>query len=376
MPSFWIEFDQNGSRQQRNFESNSVTFGREQGVDFPINSPTVSRQHATIMFDPRSGYILRVLSRGGMTAVNGAPVAGDVQLQDGAVVNLGQFSFLFRAPQAQAQPQSNFGSGGFGGQLNSGGFGAQAPQQQPANQGGFGAQAPANQGKPAAAKPAAGSTVWDEIAASAEAQEDDGPRELTDFQKMQEAEKRADKGGPSPILLGVTAIAVLGVLGMVFLGGGDEVTDNGPATQEEQAEFQVNISCVGQDDCVEQAKQSYKIGVQLLEKKDANVTNLFDGYKKLYESKEYLAKGKAPAPAEMAQLEAKISSTRGELDAIFRNYRVVYATGAQRKMYKEMADALGAIKTYFPDQTSREYKFANEKEIEMKSNGTYPTRVE
>lgn len=403
MPAFWIEFEQNGSRQQRSFESNAVSFGREQGVDFVVNNPTVSRQHAMIMFDPRSGYVLRVLSRGGMTAINGSPVAGDVPLQDGSMVNLGQFGFVFRAA-AQPQPQSQFGSGGFGGQMNSGGFGAQAPVAQPQpqnnfggqmnsggfggqmNSGGFGApsqapaptpQAPAPQNNAGGGVKAAGNTVWDEIAASAEAQEDGGPRELTDFQKMQEAENRAEKGGPNPILLLVTVLAIIGVGAVFLLGGGagEDVIDT-EVPFDQQAEFQITASCVGQDDCVEQARQSYKVGLQLLEKKDANVSHLFDGYKKLYEAKYLLDKGKAPAPADMSELDAKMQGSRAELDGIFRNYRVVYFTGLQRKMYKDMAAALGAIKTYFPDQTAREYKFATEKEIEMKSKGTYPARLD
>jgi hypothetical protein len=408
MPSFWIEFEQNGSRQQRSFESNAVSFGREQGVDFVVNNPTVSRQHAMIMFDPRSGYVLRVLSRGGMTAINGAPVAGDVPLQDGSMVNLGQFGFVFRAAAAQPQPQSQFGSGGFGGQMNSGGFGSQSPAPAPQPQGGFGGQlgsggfgaqmspagqmnsggfgsqspaptpqAPAPQGNAGGGPKAAGNTVWDEIAASAEAQEDGGPRELTDFQKMQEAENRADKGGPNPILLLVTVLAIIGVGAVVLLSGGagEDVVDK-EIPFDQQPEFQITSSCVGQDDCVEQARQSYKVGLQLLEKKEANVSHLFDGYKKLYEAKYLLDKGKAPAPADMSELDTKMQSSRAELDGIFRNYRVVYFTGLQRKMYKDMAASLAAIKTYFPDQTAREFKFATEKEIEMKSQGTYPARID
>ena len=399
MPSFLIEFDQNGVSQRRTFDSNAVSFGREQGVDFVVNNPTVSRQHAMIMFDPRSGYILRVLSRGGMTAVNGVPVSGDIGLQDGAMVQLGQFNFIFRANTPQAQPASPFGSAGFGQPMHSAGFQSPAPMpSQPPMQGGFGQQpapggfasspqpqpqsafgaAAAPQPQAAQKAPLAGNTVWDEIAASAEAQEDNGPRELTDFQRMQQAESRAkEKEGPNVLLIGIAVIAVLTVGAFVFLSmGSNTAVEETSQAFEDQPEFQVNIACVGQDDCVDQARQSYKVGLQLLEKRDANVAHLFEGYKKLYESKAFLEKGKSPAPEDMNLLEPKMKEARGELDALFRNYRVVYFKSKQRKMHKDMADALGAIKTYFPDKTSREFKFALESEIEMKSQGIYPTRVE
>ncbi len=404
MASFWLEYDQNGSRAQYPFENrSSVTFGRDKSVDFVLDHPTVSRQHASILYAPPQGYVLRVLSRGGLTAVDGNQVSGDVVLRDGNVIHMGQFSFTFRASQAaaaSAPPLGGYGAsaggsfgasggmagagaGGFGPSTPSGGFGAQAPAS-----GGFGAQAPASGGfgaaggfggveppaKPKAKNSIGAGTVWDEIASSDEAQVDTaGARQVSDFERMQRAEQKTDQK-TNPLLIVAVVIALAGMAYLFLSGPGD--SGSGVATGENLQDappVEVIVSCVGEEDCIARARDAYKVGLEMILKKDANVTNLFDGWRKLYESKVYLAKVNAPVPADMNQLEAKEAASRAELDAVFRNYKVVYFRSKQRKMYREMADALMALKSYFPDKTSREYKFAAQEEVNMRSTGVYPS---
>lgn len=403
MPSFWLEFDQNGAQQQRTFNSSSIILGRDPAADFVINHPTVSRQHAMILHNPQGGFVLRVLSRGGLTALDGAQVSGDVPIYDGSAVNLGQMAMVFRSYEAQQNPAAGgyggfgqhqpdaggFGqqSGGFGQQ--SGGFGQQpaaggfGQQQQPGGfgqqPGGFGQQHSQPAGnfnhQPAPDTSMSGmekKTVWDEIAESAAAQEDVADKALTDFQKMQQAEAKAE-AGTSPILIGVVFIAILATGSFLLLGGGEQVVKKKDVIPfDELPEFQVDVKCVGQDACVETSMRLYKVGLQLLEKKDANVTHLFLGYQKLYESKAYLDRVKASTPPEMSNLPTQMKTHRDELNKIFRGYRASYHTNKKRKMHRNMADALAAIKSYFPDKTSREFKYASAEEIKMKAEGIYP----
>ncbi|TXD36005.1 FHA domain-containing protein, partial [Lujinxingia vulgaris] len=123
MSSFWLEFDHNGQTQNASFNSQSVTIGRDRGSDFILDHPTVSRQHALIVEEGGGNYRLVVLSRGGLTAVDGQPVSGEVSLWDGAMLTLGKHSVRFRAPDATARaPQAPAAaqqapgpqSGGFG----------------------------------------------------------------------------------------------------------------------------------------------------------------------------------------------------------------------------------------------------------------------
>src|SRR5690554_1793712 len=104
MSSFWLEFDLNGQTQNASFTSQSVTIGRDRGSDFILDHPTVSRQHALIVEEGGGSYRLVVLSRGGLTAVDGQPVSGEATLWDGAMLTLGKHSVRFRAPDATAQP--------------------------------------------------------------------------------------------------------------------------------------------------------------------------------------------------------------------------------------------------------------------------------
>ncbi|MGM0555682.1 MAG: FHA domain-containing protein [Myxococcota bacterium] len=132
MNNFWLEYNQNGEVQEFTFDGPSVAIGRDKSSDFVLDHPTVSRQHAVIRRDGPGQFVLRVLSRGGLTAIDGQQVQGEVPLHDGANINLGKLSFRFRSDNAPQQPQHNLG-------------GAQAPQG-PSSSGSFGAPGGGNTG--------------------------------------------------------------------------------------------------------------------------------------------------------------------------------------------------------------------------------------
>lgn len=154
MPSFWLEHAENGQNREFSFQSAQISIGRDKGSDFVLDHPTVSRAHALIRHQ-HGGFYLIVLSKGGMTALDGQQVHGEVALYDGSVVHIGQLEFRFRSREAAPRPGAQYGGGapmgaGFGGQgfggAPSGGSGNQmAPQQ------GFGA-APSGFANPGAAQ--------------------------------------------------------------------------------------------------------------------------------------------------------------------------------------------------------------------------------
>ncbi len=440
MPSFWLEYDNNGDIQEFSFDADSVTIGRDKASDFVLDHPTVSRQHAVIVHKSGS-YHLVVLSRGGLTAIDGQQVHGEVMLYDHSALNLGQLQFRFRsdfAPQkpaggqqasfaasfansaggagaaggygGQAQGQSlgaqaqggGFGGpaqgGGFGAQAQGGGFGGQAQQggaggfsgagaQQGGGQAGFGlGNSPAdgtatpngggaNGGGEAANE--AGIVSWDEIASSSEAMDDDGqPKETTVYERMQGGKKKDEK--TNPVLVAVAGAGIIGLLYYSFFMG----SPGGPPPVKPDKALKdptpvvIEVSCMGEAACMHNAEESYKVGLEKLEKKDVAIPNLFEGYKKLLEAKQYLDKaGKKKVPADMSKLEDKRKQARAELTEIFKNYRVKFHQAKKRKLYKDMVKALDAVKTYFPDKTAREHKWAMAEELDMKKQGVYPKHV-
>ncbi len=279
MPSFSLEYIENGQTQQFPFDSGSVSIGRDKASDFVLDHPTVSRQHALIVHNQR-GYQLVVLSRGGMTAVDGNPVSGDVDLFDGNVLHFGQLNFTFRSPDAPAksapsggggmgaqqqggfgqqpgfgqqqggmgmgaQPAGGFGQqqggfqpggfgqqqqqagGGFGGgmqsagagaggQMNGGGFGAPG--------GGFGGGMGGGMGMGGAPEPSApeqpkdpnGIMSWDEIANSAEALGETDHDNMSDFQRIQAAQAKAVEQSKGTNPLVIIVAVVLGGGMMAF----------------------------------------------------------------------------------------------------------------------------------------------------------------
>jgi hypothetical protein len=221
---------------------------------------------------------------------------------------------------------------------------------------------------------------WDEIAASAEAADDyEGSQGAPDdamstFQRMEEAQKkRKDESNPLIIVGGLIGIAVVGYF--LLFGGddtGDQPIDN-VVNQENMPDVVIDTNCVDKKQCRELAKKSYAVGEELLLKKDVDIANLYNGYKKMLEAEAALKEGNiARIPPEMRDLPKKKKQARKELDAIFRNYRVKYSAKSKHDMYGEMAEALDAIKSYFPDKKAWAHRWALEKERKMRSNGTWP----
>lgn len=443
MASFWLEFEQNGSIQQFPFDSHSIAIGRDKSSDFVLDHPTVSRQHARIITEGPGRFRLQVLSRGGLTAIDGSPVQTDVELYDGATLQLGKLSFRFRseyAPRAQhthssgmaamsdgygaAQARPGFGSGpiassfgqpatpspgqfgptpghggghapgpgfgqtpspGFGqapahgfGQTGTGGFG-QTPApgfgQTPAS-GAFG-QVPTSGQTPDSAKPNGGGEggimSWDEIAQSSD-DESEHEVQATDFEKIRNAGKKDEQTNPA--LVGGALILIVGLLLYTFIDtGGDAAGEqNTELRLEDLPPVEIVVDCSPAADCLRQARVSYRVGIDLIDKKDVENRNLFDGYKRLLETRAFLEKATSPPPADMDRLDSAEQAARNELDQKFRNFQLQFHQNSQRQDYQSMVSVLEGVQNYFPDRTAREHRWAIQKELEMKQDGTYPAR--
>lgn len=498
MASFWLEFDQDGRRQQYNFDAQQVTVGREQGSDLFLDHPTVSRQHAIIRTDAR-GVRLVVLSKSGLTAVNGTPVQGEVELTDGTQLHFGQLGFVFRSNQARpvtgsfgqapggfggqtqgfgspspsgglgtpprngfgGQPQgfggspaqqSGFGAqpsfggqpsqqGGFGAQSVQGGgfgssqpgfggasapqgFGSQPQQQTPAfgqpaqhvssrggigfggtpsggfgnslgssfgspgptpsagaggfgQTGGFGAQAAAT--TPPKTNDENGIMSWDEIARTADDDKGNGGggNNVSDFQRLEAAAKKANAQSKSNPLILVALVAIVGMVAFIMWPADESSTGDVAETTIAEAPPIVRgpgeVDCVGAAECKAKAEQSFRVGSELLDKVEVDVQNRFEGYNRLLLAQEFLKKaGIETIPPEFANLETRRDKARHELDVIFRDLRVRYHSARQRKMYVDMADALNQIQALFPHKGAREHIWAVQQERELKDAGNYP----
>ncbi|MFP4599261.1 MAG: FHA domain-containing protein [Persicimonas sp.] len=436
MPSFRLEYDNDGTLQEFSFDGDSVSIGRDKSSDFVLDHPTVSRQHALIVYKT-GGYHLVVVSRGGLTAIDGEQIQGEVPLFDGSRLRMGKLSFRFRsldAPQKPApspssssssQPQAaGFGGGynamesGFGrgtdgssqpgqsGQQNGGGFDAGGFGGSGFGDSGFGDSPAPGAGGPStgfgpssggAAQPSqgqqpqgaqqpeasgeksdeAGIVSWDDIASSSEAM-DDGPQASSSQTIYDRMNSNKEDEKTNPLLVVVAGAAIIGLLWFSFFN--DDSGPSGAAEEakpvEEQEPVKIEVSCMGESACVKKAQDAYRVGIEKLERKDASIVNLFTGYKKLLESEAYLEKaGRTELPPEMSELEAQRDASREELTKLFRNYRVQYHRAKKRNEHRDMAQALDAIKSYFPDKTAREHSWANRAELDMKAEGIYPKRV-
>ena len=422
MPAFWIDIHQNGASQTYPFDAQSVTFGRDKSADFVLDHPTVSRQHGRIVRDASGGFRLQVLSQGGLTAINGQRVQGEVPLQSGASINFGQLQLVFRAEGAPAQAGgfgatpggAGFGAppgGGFGAAPGGGGFGAPPGGGggfgAPPSGGGFGAPPGGGMGAPptqaatpsAPSAPAGGASMgfgpsagkdeqvdaiggaaashWAAYADEMEAEMNDGEleddAEQTDFQRM-EAAAAKNQEGVNPVLLVAVVIAAGFAAYTMFAPGpssGGGGVDSVPTAQPGDPP-KITVKCLSKDDCLEKAVEAFKIGKDNYNKKSIHVANLFDSYKKMLEAEAYLASEGLEMPDELKGLEKQKQLAREELNTVFKNYRVTYVSRSKNEMYRDMATALSAIQTHFPDKSAPEYKWAEARIVEMKSSGTYP----
>lgn len=387
MTSFWLEYEQAGQIQQAHFEKSTISIGRDRNSDFVLDHPTVSRQHALIVNRGGGVFQLVVLSRGGLTALDQQPVqVPEIGLYDGAMITLGQHTLRFRCPQAIRA------SGGFapmpGSALSPSPSLSPSPTPSPAPSGqmlwgnqqasGFGA-GPQPQ-TPTPAEPqteearSAGIVSWDEIAASPEALDESEQVVSTDFDRLNRA-KSKKKEESNPALVGGAAIIIVGML-VFMLFGGDSNKKSGQFEQVDINEVQpleVNVRCLDQGSCRRDALRSYALAVDTYESRDVEVSNLFESYRLLMEARAYLESGGITEfPEEMKNWQALHDSTRGELNELFDRFRMQHHQASSRKRYNEMAEVLRLVMAYFPDRTSREYRWARDQETSMRSRGIYP----
>lgn len=385
MASFWLEYTQDGQRREFSFDAPTVTVGRDKTADFVLDHPTVSRQHAMIRAD-RGGCQLVVLSQGGLTAIDGGQVRGEVPLYDGSEIHFGQLSFTFRSHTAAPKPA--------GAPVGLGGGVTQAPAAPvaPDVSGGWGSTnwddvskspEPVQKAAPAPAAPASdGIVTWDQIAASAEAQDDMGAR-ATDFQRIQAAQAKADAQtkGNNPLIIYGGVIGILALLVASFWPSSKPPIDTTVNVDSQEAPFiawdeKTDIDCVGQANCRSAALAAYKLGKSLSEQAGADITNPYNSYKQFDKAQKLLAKAGIPEPPpEMSDVVARQTKVKVDLDAKFNQSRVNFLNHQKRKMHRQMADELTKVQAYFPDKRALYNQWAVEKERKMKDDGIYPAPV-
>lgn len=380
MGSFRLEYEGEEGREF-SFDGSSITVGRGRSSDFVLDHPTVSRQHAVVVDDGGGAFRLVVLSEGGLTAVDGDRVRGEVELYDGSRIHFGELAFRFRSPEAPAEPAPAVSADG-----NDGGRPGpnSAARREPAETGAR--STPESSTSDSLAGPGSGGAAeiesWDEIAESAadssstaasSGRSDEGADRLSSSAGESVSDDREEEQ-TDPLLVSVALLLSAGLLAVAFWPGeeGGGVASSGEEATEETP-MKIQVDCLSDEECMSEARRVHRVGTEYLEKQDAEIGNLFKGYKRLLETRAYLEKaGRSTPPEEMADLEGEIEKAAGELDRIFRNYRVKYKSAAKNDRHRDMARALHTIQQYFPDKTSREYRWARDRIFEMKDNGTYP----
>ncbi len=442
MGSFWLEYEKNGDVQTFPFDDGNVTIGREQTCDFVLDHPTVSRQHALIVDDGGGQFRLVVLSEGGLTAVDGDKLQEEAALYDGSELYFGKLAFRFRSEQAPARPQQQSGGGPAAGR---GGAGGQTPgqsghqaaggQRQPAGRGagrqsqsqpgagqgaGVGAQSqtPSSQSNETPAKPSeasasdsspmstgagspdgsdsqesqtsstansssrAGVKSWDEIAESAEVDEDDDESVDASSSLADNIGSGGVGGGDQEGEIEQTdpKVAIGGMIGIALFmayffwpSGGPGPKQTNDPLEKTDPEDMVQVECISDKECIKKAKSAYALGQENLDKQDSEVGNLFGAYRRFLEAQQYLEQSERDQkPSELSDLQSNIDKAREKLEEIFRNYQVKYRTAEKNGQPREMADALKTIQRYFPDKNAPEYKWAQDRILNMKERGKYP----
>ena len=458
---FWLEFEDQGQghRQRRDFDQAEVSIGRDDTSDFHLDHPTVSRQHALIV-ETYGNHQLVVLSRNGLTAIDGQVVSGRVDLRPGMTIQVGEVQLGFRAaignsdvgevateavslshlnphaPTAAMNPiveertepardafdsslghhapahrqQQSFGNNpggsGFGpmalqpqqqqpefGQTPAGsGFGPMsiqdappqhAQQHQPPN----GSQGPNGNGaappRPAGARKGGEDEFkiksWEEIAAEAATGAHDAVSGPTDFERIQRAQAKAQKkSGPHPALL---VMVVLAVAGMAYLF----LMPPPPPPPEEETiverceglkicyPLDAEPKCQNKSDCEAKAQHAYAVADQLVQKKDADITNRYEAYKQLDKAGRFMAKaGLEKPPESMKDYDTRILEYEQELDQIATDHRIRHHRFQQRRMFNDMASNVRSWQAYFPDTYNTWFREAIDVERRMRDSGSWP----
>jgi len=363
MGSFRFEYEKNGDVQTFPFDGDSITVGRDKSSDFVLDHPTVSRQHAVVVDDGGGEFRLVVLSQGGLTAVDGNQIEGDARLYDGSLIHFGELNFNFRSELAPPKPEASSG----GGETTESSDGMSVRESQSSDTVSSSAEA--------------GIESWDEIAQSAEEEEksyDETTSQRSLADNLEDGPSR--KGGgeeeeeTSPVLVGGALILIVGMMSFVYWPSGQrQKKKQADILNQEGPSIEVEVKCLSHPECMKAAGESYEVGIEYLNKQDAEVGNLFEGYKRLLEAKSYLEQSnrKSP-PKEMSELQPRLEQARKKLDQVFRNYRVKYFSAKKNGQHRQRAQALRTIQNYFPHNKAREHKWANQQILKMKKQGTYP----
>lgn len=356
--SFRLEFEHQGEVRDVSFDDDSITIGRDRNSDFVLDHPTVSRQHAVIVDEGGDDFRLVVLSRGGLTALDGRQVeTEEVQLYDGAMIQLGQYSVRFRSPRAPSSPP---GPSATAAGAAAGAGHQDAPEVEPGDGDDGDIQS------------------WDEIAAG----EDDEQADKTPDRgaaRLKEARAGDDDEETNPLIVVVGLVGAVVMLGFAFLGGagnGDPGADEQPdEVEEEEAPVVVEVDCHDETSCLREAETHYERGIDLIERRALDTGNLFEGYFRLVKARAHLEEaGIEEPPEEMADLEEQHDTVREELDDKFREFRVRFHQAQQRNRHEQMATVLEEVEEYFPERSAQENQWAREERRSMQRAGNYPPR--
>lgn len=415
--SFTLETAFDGQPRQFQFDAPSVAIGRDRGADFTLDHPTVSRQHAVVNWDGQA-YRLSVISRGGLTAIDGQQVSGDVLLHDGSQLMFGQLAFVFRSPYAPPRPAGQaYGSPQQGVQqpvyaapgvqpASTAGMHAsasgiyQAPGQMPSPQPTmeFQAFAPTTTGQfPSMAEheelakkrtpqpDANGMMSWEEIAATADQvkEERDSLTDFRDMQKKIEQEDRENRGLNPLVIIG--AILVAGVIALFFIysPGGEGTTGTtettGPPPEDDPnpilALRSSDTDCIGKAQCLDAARNAFKVGMVMVERQEADIVNLYEGYKQLILAEAFFERAKVEEiPSEMKNLTAVKATVEDTMKTRFIAYRNTYLSHFGYKDYEKMSETIDRVQAYFPDERLNYHRWAEREIGRMKANGVYPRR--
>ncbi len=418
MTTFTLQTADGAQGRAFEFSTPHVSIGRDRGADFTLDHPTVSRQHAVVAWDGQA-YKLVVLSRGGLTAIDGQQVGGEVPLYDGCQLMFGQLAFVFRSqfapprPAGQSYPNPQTGVqqpvyGAPGPQFpaaSTAGMHAsasgiyQAPGQMPSPDatvdfqtaaritGGFPSMAEHEKLAKSQSKASADGLVsWEEIAANADAlpaQKDS----LTDFHEMQKAQAVADaqNRGTNPMVV-MGGIVAVGLVFLLFVYGGDTIVKIGQEPEVVEAVDLLepmiawrksDVDCIGVAQCREQAIGAFNIGKVMLERQEADIINLNDGFMQLERATELLAKENIdPPPTEMKGVKTMKAEAAAAMRSRFLRERANYFAQEDYKDYKKMATILNRLKAYFPDERLNYHLWALKQITAMKNDNVYPTERE
>lgn len=366
--SFRLEFEHQGELQEIAFDQDSITIGRDRSSDFVLDHPTVSRQHALVVQEGPSDFRLVVLSRGGMTALDGQRVETDeVELYDGAMVQLGQYSVRFRSEEAPSQPVGNQGASSAG----AGMAGHQAPVDD------SGQDDLEGEPQPAESDESGNIQSWDEIAADDSGDDTSASTPKGGAAALKEARSSDDDEETSPLIVAVGLVGAVGMLGFAVvmgLGGDSGAEDQQEEVAEEEVPVEVTVDCYDETSCYDGAEAHYERGIDLIEREVLETGNLFEGYHRLVKASAYLEEGGIEEiPEEMSDLEEEHDRARERLDDQFREFRVRFHQADQRDRHEEMARILDEVEDHFPDRTAQENQWAREERRLMQREGIYPT---